>query len=149
LLQKICKPLKLKNTKISLDATDKNNFAQGYNEKGKAASAWDLNMLAGAGGIRSTTNDMAKYVEANMTKAPEQLAEAITLAQKTTFSNEKNTVGLGWILPLKGNNALYFHNGGTGGFRSFAGFNKERQVGIVILSNAAESVDKIGFGLLK
>ena len=132
-----------------LQSADNQRFAQGYDENGKANSQWDFTALAGAGGIRSTVSDMVKYVKANMSKAPQQLQEAVDLTQKKTFSKEKNVIGLGWILPLKGNDNLYFHNGGTGGFRSFAGFDKERQTGIVILSNATESVDGIGFGLLK
>lgn len=149
LLQKICKPLKLKNTKIGLDASDKNNFAQGYDEKGKAASAWDLNMLAGAGGIRSTTNDMAKYVEANMTKAPKQLQEAIDLSHKITFESGQNIVGLGWHISKRKERTIYQHSGGTGGFRTFVGFDKERQIGVVVLSNSAEEVAMIGLGLLR
>lgn len=149
LLQKICKPLKLKNIKISLDAVDKTNFAQGYDEKGKAASAWDLNMLAGAGGIRSTTNDMAKYVEANMTKAPKQLQEAVDLSHKVTFENGQNIVGLGWHITKRKENTIYQHSGGTGGFRTFVGFDKERQIGVVVLSNSAEEVAMIGMGLLR
>ena len=149
LIDKICKPLQMENTKIILQGTDNQRFAQGYDENGKANSQWDFTALAGAGGIRSTVSDMVKYVKANMSKAPQQLQEAVDLTQKKTFSKEKNVIGLGWILPLKGNDNLYFHNGGTGGFRSFAGFDKERQTGIVILSNATESVDGIGFGLLK
>lgn len=149
LFQKICKPLKLKNTKISLDTSDKNNFAQGYDEKGKATSAWDLNMFAGAGGIRSTTNDMVKYVEANMTKAPKQLQEAVDLSHKVTFENGQNIVGLGWHLSKRSNNSIYLHTGGTGGFRTFVGFDKDRQIGVVVLSNSAEEVAMIGMGLLR
>ena len=149
IVDKICQPLQMKNTKISLQSTDNQHFAQGYDENGKVTSAWDMNTLAGAGGIRSTVNDLVKYVMANMTAAPKELQEAINLTHKTTFNKDKNVIGLGWVLPSKTNSNLYFHNGGTGGFRSFAGFDKERQIGIVILSNATESVDGIGFGLLK
>jgi len=148
-LQKICKPLKLKNTKISLDEADKINFAQGYDEKGKSASAWDLNALAGAGGVRSTTNDMAKYIEANMTKAPKQLQEAIDLSQKVTFESGQNIVGLGWHITKRKEHTIYQHSGGTGGFRTFVGFDKERQIGVVVLSNSAEEVAMIGMGLLR
>jgi CubicO group peptidase (beta-lactamase class C family) len=149
LLQKICKPLKLKNTKISLDEADKINFAQGYDEKGKSASAWDLNTLAGAGGIRSTTNDMAKYVEANMTKATKQLQEAIDLSHKVSFESGQNIVGLGWHITKRKENTIYQHSGGTGGFRTFVGFDKELQIGVVVLSNSAEEVTMIGMGLLR
>jgi CubicO group peptidase (beta-lactamase class C family) len=149
LLQKICKPLNLRNTKISLDTTDKNNFAQGFDEKGKATSAWDLNTLAGAGGIRSTTNDMAKFVEANMTKAPKQIQEAIELSQKVSFESGQNIVGLGWHIAKRKERTIYQHSGGTGGFRTFVGFDKERQIGVVVLSNSAEEVAMIGMGMFK
>jgi CubicO group peptidase (beta-lactamase class C family) len=149
LLQKICKPLNLRNTKISLDTTDKNNFAQGFDEKGKATSAWDLNTLAGAGGIRSTTNDMAKFVEANMTKAPKQIQEAIELSQKVSFESGQNIVGLGWHIAKRKERTIYQHSGGTGGFRTFVGFDKERQIGVVVLSNSAEEVAMIGMGMLR
>jgi CubicO group peptidase (beta-lactamase class C family) len=149
LLQKICKPLKLRNTKISLDATDKNNFAEGYDEKGKATSPWDLNTLAGAGGIRSTTNDMAKFVKANLTKAPKQIQKAIDLSQKVSFESGQNIVGLGWHIAKRKERTIYQHSGGTGGFRTFVGFDKERQIGVVVLSNSAEDVAMIGMGMLK
>lgn len=149
LTDKICKPLKLKNTKITLKESENQYFAQGYDEKGKPTSAWDLNTLAGAGGIRSTVNDMAKYVEANMGKAPKKLQEAIDLTQKTTFIQGQNIIGLGWHLSTRINHTIIQHSGGTGGFRSFVGFDKERQIGVVVLSNSTEEVAMIGFGLLK
>jgi CubicO group peptidase (beta-lactamase class C family) len=43
---------------------------------------------------------------------------------------------------------IVWHNGGTGDFRSFAGFSKAKKMGIVVLSNSAESVDDIGFHFL-
>lgn len=147
--EKICKPLDMKHTKITIQNTDNQYFAQGYDEKGKEAHAWDLNTLAGAGGIRSTTNDMVKYVEANMNKAPKKLQDAIDLTQKTTFSQGQNVVGLGWHFTTGKTHTIIQHSGGTGGFRSFVGFDKERQIGVVVLSNSAEEVAMIGFGLLK
>ncbi len=145
----ICKPLQLKNTKILLQDSDNQYFAQGHDEKGNATSAWDLNTLAGAGGIRSTANDIAKYVEANMSKAPKQLQEAIDLTQKITLNQGQNTIGLGWHMTIGKKYTIIQHSGGTGGFRSFVGFDKERQLGVVVLSNSAEEVAMIGFGLLK
>ena len=149
LIEKICKSMNLKNTKITLQNVDNQGFAQGYDEKGKATSAWDLNMLAGAGGVRSTATDMAKYLMANMTKAPENLQEAVDLTQKVTFDKGKDVVGLGWHLTEAKGHKIWQHSGGTGGFRSFAGFDKERQFGVVVLSNSTEEVAMIGFGLLK
>lgn len=56
---------------------------------------------------------------------------------------------LAWGGPtdLFGSN-VWWHNGGTGGYRSFAGVDAERRRGVVVLSNTALSVDDIGFHLL-
>src|SRR5262249_6834073 len=47
-----------------------------------------------------------------------------------------------------GGTALW-HNGGTGGYRSFVGFVAETRVGVALLSNSANGVDAIGMSLLK
>jgi CubicO group peptidase (beta-lactamase class C family) len=59
-------------------------------------------------------------------------------------------VRLGWqeAAVRPGATALW-HNGGTGGYRSFIGFVAEARVGVVVLSNSANEVDTIGMGLLK
>jgi CubicO group peptidase (beta-lactamase class C family) len=62
------------------------------------------------------------------------------------------TIGLGWIVasPPPPNPRIVWHNGGTGGFRSFAGFDPARRIGVVVLSNASTTagVDDIGVHLL-
>ncbi len=63
-------------------------------------------------------------------------------------------IGLGWIVhdtqDGKDGRAgrMLWHNGGTGGYSSFIGFDPESQVGVVVLSNAAALVDYLGFRLL-
>ena len=42
-----------------------------------------------------------------------------------------------------------FHNGGTWGFASFAGFSPERDRAAVVLANTARSVDRLGWRLLE
>jgi hypothetical protein len=44
---------------------------------------------------------------------------------------------------------VLWHNGGTGGFRSVAGFVAESNTGVVVLSNCSRSVDAIGFQILE
>jgi CubicO group peptidase (beta-lactamase class C family) len=58
--------------------------------------------------------------------------------------------GLGWVaLPLPGRKVdVLWHNGGTGGFRSYVGFVRESGPAVVVLSNSARSVDAIGFRTL-
>ena len=43
---------------------------------------------------------------------------------------------------------IRWHSGGTGGYRSFIGFDRNAGVGVVVLSNAARDIDDLGFHLL-
>lgn len=147
--ERITRPLKMNHTFITITPEQAPNFAQGYNEKGEATSPWDLNTLAGAGGIRSTVNDLVKYINANIDKAPEQLQKAIDLTHQITFEKGPTIVGLGWHLIKSRNNTVFQHSGGTGGFRTLVAFDKENKRGVVVLSNTAEEVAPIGFELLK
>jgi D-alanyl-D-alanine-carboxypeptidase/D-alanyl-D-alanine-endopeptidase len=52
-------------------------------------------------------------------------------------------------MPLRGHHGVLWHNGGTGGFRSFTGFVRETETGVVVLSNCARSVDAIGLRVLE
>lgn len=147
--ERIIRPLKMKHTFITIGPDQTPNFAQGYNEKGEATSPWDLNTLAGAGGIRSTVNDLVKYINAQMIKAPEKLQKAIDLTHELTFEKGQTIVGLGWHTGKMKTQTIFQHSGGTGGFRTFVAFDKENKIGVVVLSNTAEEVAPIGFELLK
>lgn len=149
LTERITKPLKMTHTFITISPEEAPNFAQGYNEAGVATSAWELNTLAGAGGICSTVNDMVKYLEANMNKAPEKLQKAIDLTHQVTFEKGQNIVGLGWHEVKIKERTIFTHSGGTGGFRTMVAFDKENKTGVVVLSNTAEEVAMVGFGILK
>jgi CubicO group peptidase (beta-lactamase class C family) len=64
------------------------------------------------------------------------------------------TVALGWQLDdisgrLVGLRRIVWHNGGTGGFSSWLGFDPERRMGAVVLAaRSSEAVDELGLELL-
>src|SRR5262249_40245180 len=45
-------------------------------------------------------------------------------------------------------NGVVWHNGGTGGYRSFIGFDPDTHRGAVVLANGASDVDDIGLYLI-
>jgi serine-type D-Ala-D-Ala carboxypeptidase/endopeptidase len=57
-------------------------------------------------------------------------------------------VGLGWHISVADNSEIVWHNGGTGGYRSFVGFIKGGDKGVVVLTNSTASADDIGMHLL-
>lgn len=142
----ICKPLGMTDTKVTLSNLDTARFATGYNFDGSPAQHWELGDLAGAGGIRSTTEDMMKYMVANL----EENNPAFKLSHQSTFKDEKNNVALAWqITTTKKGNELIWHNGRTAGFGSFCGFIKSKDVAVVVLGNSGNPVDQIAIGILK
>ena len=113
---------------------------------------WDIPTLAGAGAIRSTVNDLLKFMSANMGMTKTKLEAACDLAHQERFKKDDIIrMGLGWhIFHFPDvDKPIHWHNGGTGGYRTFLGFIKEKQIGVVLLSNTQSSVDAAAIELLK
>lgn len=92
---------------------------------------------------------MLVYLEAALDTARGPIRQAIALARmpRADFA-EGSRMALGWIVSGPPTNRIWWHNGGTGGFRSYAAFDPERQVGVVVLVNSAVSPDDIGMHLM-
>lgn len=144
----IAKPLGMEDTRIALTPNMKKNLAMGHSA-GTEVENWDLSTLAGAGGIRSTAEDMMKYLSANMGITQSKLYPAMQLSHKvTTPENIAPKVGLGWHIMPAGSKEIIAHNGGTGGYRTYVGFIKGEKKGVVVLSNSNVSIDDIAMHLL-
>jgi D-alanyl-D-alanine-carboxypeptidase/D-alanyl-D-alanine-endopeptidase len=140
------RPLGMTMSGVAFTDTMRAHLAPGHDDNGKPAGNWDINALAGAGAIRSTANDMVRYLKANMGRDPSPLAEAMKFAREPRRDMNRNMrIGLAWITTAKG---IVWHNGGTGGYRSFLGFDADRQRGVVILCNTAIDIDDLGFATL-
>jgi CubicO group peptidase (beta-lactamase class C family) len=59
-------------------------------------------------------------------------------------------IALAWHITHRGDREIIWHNGGTGGYRSWIGFDPKARVGAVVLSNmsTAAGVDDIGVHLV-
>lgn len=148
LVQRLCDPLGMKETRITLTPEMQKRLAKGHSADGDPAANWDLPTLAGAGAIRSTVNNMLRFVKANMGLIETSLQKALDSAQVSQRPiGGGGSIGFGWH--ITGNN-IRWHNGGTGGYHSFVGFNREKKQGVVILCNSSvNEVDALGMGLLK
>jgi serine-type D-Ala-D-Ala carboxypeptidase/endopeptidase len=147
LVNVIAKPLNLANTRISLTSGMKANLAVGHID-GVEVANWDFPTLAGAGAIRSNAVDMLKYLAANMGQNKTKLYPAMQLSHKNSrVADSKPMVGLGWHIAQADALTITWHNGGTGGYRSFIGFTNKGK-GVVVLTNSTTSVDDIGMHLL-
>jgi CubicO group peptidase (beta-lactamase class C family) len=150
-LDRICRPLGMTNTQISLSPELRKRLAGGHNAGGEPVKNWDLPTLAGAGAIRSTANDLLQFLAANMGLTKSELFPAMQLMQQPRHSAGSATmdIGLAWHIAKKFDTELIWHNGGTGGYRSFMGFDPQKKRGVVVLANSANSIDDLGFHLLQ
>lgn len=139
LKSRITGPLGLKETRCVLNAAMKERFAPAYDQNGRPRQAWDFDALAGCGAIRSTTAELLAFARANLNPDDTKLAAALRLAQQHHRKDPKKgpTVGLGWHFDKTGKQP--WHNGGTGGFRTFLGIDPERRCAVVVLANTTSN----------
>ena len=148
-VEKIANVYQMNDTRIVLTEKMKKNLAKGH-AAGKEVENWDIISLAGAGGLRSTARDMIQFLKANtgVKDTPIFKAMKISHAQKYSDSQRNVNLGLGWHHATSSGKKIIWHNGGTGGYRSFAGFIEGTEVGVVVLTNSNVSVDNIALKIL-
>jgi CubicO group peptidase (beta-lactamase class C family) len=144
-------PLKMENTRIALSPEMKAKLAVGHDANRKPAANWDLPTFAGAGALRSDARDMLTFIAAHLGYVESPLAPAMAAMAKVRRPAQGDTeIALAWIVPKVEGHEIYWHNGGTGGYRCFMGYDAKSRVGVVVLSNMSTNVgvDDIGMHLL-
>lgn len=89
--------------------------------------------MVGAGGVLSSTDDLAKFALAHFDSSNKELA----LTRASTHSiNNISDIGLSWeIIKRRSGDIWYKHNGRTGGYTSAIIIDVNNKNGVVILSN--------------
>jgi hypothetical protein len=131
----------------------KARLALGHNDKLVTVPNWDLPALAGAGALRSSADDMLTFLAANLGYVKSPLAPvmaAMLSVRRPTGAPGGGQIGLAWLITKSADGEIVWHNGGTGGYRSFVGYDAKTRVGIVVLSNTftGAGIDDIGMHLL-
>lgn len=148
--RRILTPLGMRETVITFTPAMRARVAPGHDSEGRLVPNWDLPTLAGAGALRSTAADMLRFLAANIDSTATPLSRTFrhTHGERHATNNPNLKVGLGWHILSRPVGTIVWHNGGTGGYRTFAGFDAARRLGVVVLSNIDVSVDDIGYHLL-
>ena len=159
--REVCLPLGMHDTTVTFDRTQARSVAQGYRAVWRCgplvlalrSDPWFKgNNLGGAGALRSTATDMLKYLQANMHPDGLPLEHALVESHRELFrENERMAFGMNWVRTQSERlqQTMIWHNGGTGGFRSFIGFTADSRFGVVVLSNSTEGVDDVAVELLR
>lgn len=151
---RVLKPLSMTSTFVDIPKALSGQQSNGHDANLNKTKHWRLPSLAGAGAINSNAKDMARYLEANLnpkgSSNSKNLMKAISLTHQATTEAKKQgaKIGLGWFFAEHKEGSYLWHNGGTGGFRSFMGFDQASNRGIVILENSTNGMDNIGNAFL-
>lgn len=145
LRKRITAPLGMDRTGVGLTPEMKADLTPGHDGRLYKAQAWNIPALAGAGGIRSTVNDLLIFLAANMgiIRSPLQLAMKNMLSVRRT-ADPGVQIALGWHIENQ-RDGIICHNGQTNGYHSFLGYDPHRKIGVVVLSNSNESIDDIAW----
>lgn len=119
--------------------------ASGQAESGMPMDPWRDHGYAGAGvATWSTAADVARLVQATMNGT----APGADAATPRFARSGDRRIGYGWFTDRHGDREITWHNGGTGGFSTYAGFDRAAGRGVVVLSNTNRPVDAVGLRLL-
>ena len=147
--ERVLLPLGMRDSRFAGNGAADHRSATGYTARILPTGAWNLVAFAPAGGLRSSIGDMLKLLAAVADTSKGPLAKALALATRAHRPiHGVDSVGLGWHRLRQGTTEVVWHNGGTGGFRTFAGVNVHTGRGVVMMVNASvDWVDNIALQL--
>jgi CubicO group peptidase (beta-lactamase class C family) len=151
LRERVLDPLGLRDTRITLSPSLAERLATGHTARRRVAKNWDLGVLAGAGALRSTADDLLSFVAAHFDSGS-ALAPAMRMTlqpRRAVAATGSDSIGLNWMLVRVDGRTVAWHNGGTGGYRSFLGIDPGRRRAVVVLTSSATSADDLGMRLLR
>jgi CubicO group peptidase (beta-lactamase class C family) len=143
----ICEPLGMKDTCVQV-SQQADRAAQGYIVPLRICGlslvlrpdAWTMaDVYQGAVGLRSTVNDLLKYVQAHLQAPNGPLGAQLARVQTPLAETDRSDYKMGMCLMIRQvgwmESPLYWHSGTTGGFSACIAFSKKQQTGVVALAN--------------
>ena len=149
IFERVTNVLGMSDTEFQVSKDKRERLVTGY-KNGQSTDELYIGEFQAMGGLRSTAEDMLKFLGGQLGLHQTSLSSALKETQNIYYKNDDNTMGLGWeILKMKeSGKTIHYHKGSTPGFISFAGFNLEDQIGVVILINGRRYFSDLGFKLL-
>ena len=135
LKQQVLEPLGMADTFITLSTEREKYLTSGYDITGAVTPHWSWLVLSSAGALISTPKDMMLYLKVNMGITDSPLSNAIEMSHSFLHGfDSRHSVGFAWLITAGSDDVTVWHNGGTGGYRSFIGFDNKAR-GVVVLAN--------------
>ena len=148
--ERILDPLKMTHTGITLTPWMRDHLAKGHDGQRNVTSNWDIPTFAGAGALRSTMTDMLIFARASVDPSGGRLPRVMqqTHEVRKPAGRDDMSIGMGWHIRRMNDRSVVWHNGGTGGYRTWIGFDKTLKSAAIVLTNSALPNDDLGFQLV-
>lgn len=147
--ERILRPLGMMHSGIVLTPEMKARMSEGHDGAGVVVPLWDLPTLAGAGALRSSLDDMMRFVAAVLSPPNNAVGRAIAQSLEPRFTvNKSLSLGLNWHRSVFEGDTTVWHNGGTAGFRTYIGINPRTRAGVVLLNNSGQDNEDIARHIL-
>ena len=146
--RRILEPLGMSRTHVAEPGAASTGMATGHDGQHRVAGYWRFLALAGAGGVRSTARDMSRYVQALLGASPPWADAFATMRKPRASVGKRSHIGLAWFTTAFGARSIVWHNGMTGGFATMVAIDPAASEAVVVLANAAVSMDDLGFQVL-
>jgi CubicO group peptidase (beta-lactamase class C family) len=130
LKRKVFDLLKMRNTAITLRPEQRVRLAHGYDEDGNLMPE-NPDRIQAAGAIKSTVNDLLKYVQWQIRESD----EAVRLSHQPVFTSGDYSAGLNWQMLRSGNKRVIWQEGNIAGFNSLCLSLPDQKIGLVVLAN--------------
>ncbi len=137
-------------TPLGMNAVTVNDTEQllPAHQAGKVVPNWHFDSLAGAGELRMSAIELSRLLAPWLAAKSTALVHDIMADLKVVAnSGSQLSVTRVWMKLGEGERQLYWHNGGTGGFSSFAGFSPATKEGWIVLSNSNFDITKFAISL--
>lgn len=146
LASRLLQPLGLTRTRAPRTPAELGEDAPlGHVADGRRCAAWVQDGIAPAGGIRSTAGDLALWLR-SMIDGTNPGAQGLDPVAPT---GEDQSIGINWFTSrLPTGDDMTWHNGMTGGFASFVGWNRATGRGVVLLTDTARNLDDLALEIL-
>ena len=142
LIERICNPLGLDHTRITLSDEMQRRLVQGHDLDLRPVERWNVPALPGMAFICSTARDLTVFLKVCMglTRSPLDAALACLLKTRGTTSLVGTDTGLGWFITAdRGQDIvcqdIVWKSGLGGGCNTFMGFSTQASRGAIVLSN--------------
>jgi CubicO group peptidase (beta-lactamase class C family) len=148
-VSRICAPLGMESTSITFSPSMQQRLAHGHNANLEPVANWDIPTLAGAGALRSSANDLVKFLEACLGNKPSPLeaAMATMLGQRHPTERPRVEVAHGWFVSTSYRDEIAWKDGGTGGYATFIGYSTKSRRASILLSNTADYSANLKLGV--